>query len=145
MAWADALAARPLNPVYVGRDAAGPVLRAWRCNPCGHLSFGMRGRCPACGLAEGRETALASRGELETWTRVATREGGYVIGYALLGDGHDDQRIRVLGPVEAESDDVLSIGMPVRVVFTTSGAGDESRAHHLFVPDGAGDAQDERP
>jgi len=112
-----------------------PALRGWRCASCGRLAFGIKRICPTCGANEGRETRLEGVGALETWTKVFG-QSAYVIGYGLVGDGEDDQRVRVFGPVEADGEGDLVPGLPVEIRFRvgTTVWGDE-RVHHFFAPE----------
>jgi uncharacterized OB-fold protein len=114
----------------------GPHLRGWRCAMCSRLAFGVKRLCPTCGHDGGRETRLEGHGTLETWTRVVGRTE-YVIGYALVGDGVDEQRVRVFGPIDVANDDTLRVRQTVQVRFKVGNTvwGDE-RLHHYFVPEG---------
>jgi uncharacterized OB-fold protein len=116
---------------------AGPVLRGWRCDSCGRLTFGVKRRCPTCGARSGRETRLESVATLETWTRVHG-ETEYVIGYGIVGDGADDQRVRVFAPIEVTDDSTLRAGQPVQIRFRVgTTVWGEERLHHYFAPEGA--------
>jgi uncharacterized OB-fold protein len=114
----------------------GPALRGWRCNSCGRLALGIKRLCPTCGSREGRETRLEAVGALETWTRVLG-ETAYVIGYAQVGDGEDEQRVRVFAPIDVADETGLRSGQPVELRFRvgTTVWGQE-RLHHVFTPGG---------
>jgi uncharacterized OB-fold protein len=134
-------AAPPLDPALIeplpGGEAA---LRGWRCGSCGRLTLGARELCPLCGSREGRATHLEPEASLQTWTHVAG-EQGYIIGYAMAGDGEDEQEVRVFGLLDVDDEGELSFGQRLAIRFrsgpTVKG---NSRLHHYFVPEAdAGD------
>jgi crotonobetainyl-CoA:carnitine CoA-transferase CaiB-like acyl-CoA transferase/uncharacterized OB-fold protein len=116
-------------------DEGVPRLRGWRCSSCQKIAFGTRKLCPVCAHSGGEETVLGPHGNLETWSRVGSLEDGYLIGYALIGDGRDEQTVRVFGPigVPASEEAALGIGIPIAIEFKSSRIGDEERLHHSFV------------
>jgi uncharacterized OB-fold protein len=124
-----------LDPALLAVDepGPGPALRGWRCGSCGRLAFGLRRSCPTCGARGGRETLLERRGRLETWTRVFG-ETEYVVGYALVGDGEDDQEVRVFGPIDVADESGLAPGQELEVRFRTSALPAGERLHHYFAP-----------
>jgi crotonobetainyl-CoA:carnitine CoA-transferase CaiB-like acyl-CoA transferase/uncharacterized OB-fold protein len=115
-----------------GPDEA--VLLGWRCAKCSVLALGEHAFCGVCGNKGGRITVLSNEGVLETWSSVATRAGGYIIGYALLGNEEDNQRVRVFGPIETPSEDTLVAGEHVVVEYRRSEINGKTRLHHVFVP-----------
>jgi uncharacterized OB-fold protein len=124
-----------LDQALIAIEGGAPALRGWRCGSCGRLAFGVKRICPTCGAHEGRETKLQGVAALETWTRVFGQDD-YVIAYALVGDGEDEQRVRVFAPVEAQDESALRPGLPVEIRFKvgTTVWGDE-RIHHFFTPE----------
>jgi uncharacterized OB-fold protein len=125
-----------LDPALIAVDDGEPSLRGWRCAACRRLAFGVKHVCPTCGSREGRETRLARTARLETWTRVFAQTE-YVVGYALVGDGEDDQEVRVFAPLEVADEASLEPGQQVEIRFRTGTIvwGDE-RLHQYFVPGG---------
>ena len=118
--------------------ADSPVLRGWRCDSCHRLVFGVKLICPRCGSRDGRETRLEQRGRLETWTRVVGKTE-YIVGYCLVGDGEDDQEVRVFGPLDVADESALRPNQPVEIRFKSSELAHGERIHHYFVPaDGQG-------
>jgi len=112
------------------------VLLAWSCHACGRVALGRAAKCPTCGSSDGEATTLRNVGTLETWSRIAAKDGAYIVGYALLeSEANPDASVRVFARVEAEGEKSLSLGMPVTVGFATSDVGQgPSRVHHSFVP-----------
>jgi uncharacterized OB-fold protein len=112
------------------------VLRGWRCARCRRLSLGARETCPLCGNRAGRETSLLPTAVLETWTRVAATPS-YVVAYARLGDGEDDQSVLLLGPIDVEDAEgaPLHAGQRLEIRFSTSVLPAGARLHHRFVPE----------
>jgi CoA:oxalate CoA-transferase len=115
-----------------GEDVA--VLLGWRCAKCSALALGKHAVCGICGNKTGRVTQLANEGVLETWSRIATRKGGYIIGYALVGDGEDDRRVRIFGPIDAVDESILTAGERIAIRFRRSDVNGKSRLHHTFIP-----------
>jgi uncharacterized OB-fold protein len=132
----DERATAVLDEALIAVGPAGPALRGWRCNSCGRLAFGIKRRCPTCGARDGRETRLESVGVLETWTRVFGQTE-YVIGYAQVGDGEDEQRVRVFAPIDVADESELESGRPVELRFKVgTTVWGEERLHHSFAPGG---------
>lgn len=117
-----------------GESPDEAVLLGWRCAKCSALAFGEHVFCGICGNKTGRITHLSQEGALETWSRIATRGGGYIVGYVLFGDGEDDQRVRVFGPIEAPSEDALTAGEHIVVEYLRSEINGKMRLHHVFIP-----------
>jgi uncharacterized OB-fold protein len=129
------LSALPLfDATLLTRTGDGLVVIGWRCGRCNRLALGMRRMCPVCGASDGRTTTLLDHGTLETWTTVTTRDGSYMVAYALFRDGVDDQETRVFGPMAAESDDALTIGQSVRLGFGHRVIAGIDSVHHMFLP-----------
>lgn len=115
------------------------ALVGWRCDRCDRLALGVRLMCPVCGASDGRTTTLLDHGTLETWTTVTTRDGSYMVAYALLRDGVDSQETRVFAPIAAESDDALTIGQSVRLGFDHRVIAGIDSVHHVFLPNDESD------
>lgn len=111
----------------------GLELIGWRCSRCERLTFGHARMCPMCGSSEGRDTRLSALGRLETWTSVSVPSGSYDIGYVMLGDGEDDQEVRVLGPLVTDDVAELRSGQTVRVGFDHSEILGVDSVHHVFL------------
>jgi uncharacterized OB-fold protein len=126
-----------LDEALIAVGPGGPALRGWRCGSCGRLAFGVKRICPTCGARGGRETRLERTARLETWTRVLGKTE-YIIGYGLVGDGEDEQEVRVFAPIDVPDEGRLRPGQPVDIRFRTGIIvwGDE-RLHHYFAPGGA--------
>jgi crotonobetainyl-CoA:carnitine CoA-transferase CaiB-like acyl-CoA transferase/uncharacterized OB-fold protein len=119
------------DPKLLVRVDGAWTLVAWWCRECGRASLGRASRCLVCGSADGDEASLVPEGVLVTWSRIAAKTGSYVVGYADLGvAGHPGATVRVFGPIEVDTEDGLTIGMPVRVEMVGS-----PKVHHAFVPE----------
>ena len=90
--------------------------------------------CAICGASSGRETRLCGVGTLETWSRIVDKAGDYIVGYALVGDGADDQFVRVFGPIDAHDEATLRAGEPVAIRFGSRDVDGGPRVHQYFVP-----------
>jgi CoA:oxalate CoA-transferase len=111
------------------------ALRAWVCRDCHRAALGAATKCATCGSRNGDQTVLRNEGTLETWSRISGKTGPYIVGYALLPvDGDDMALVRVFGPVQADREDALQLGMPVGVVFEASDVHGKRRTRHCFVP-----------
>jgi len=128
--------APPFDPALVacGHDAMDVWLIGWRCDQCGHLALGERRVCGLCGGRDGQRRRLGAEGELDTWTTVVRRERTYVVGYCYLGDGEDDRRVRVFGPVLVDTEDQLRRHARIRIDFVTSTLRGKKCVHHAIVP-----------
>jgi uncharacterized OB-fold protein len=120
--------------------AADGGLRGWRCDSCHRLVFGVKQICPNCGGRHGRETRLEQRARLETWTRVFGATD-YIVGYCLVGDGEDDQEVRVFGPIDVTDEASLEPNQELEIRFKSSQLPNGERLHHYFVPVSAGNEQ----
>jgi CoA:oxalate CoA-transferase len=122
------------DPNILVRDDHGWHLTSWRCNTCTRASLGRASRCRVCGSTDGAEARLETSGTLATWSRIAGKSGPYVVGYADLGvAGHPGAAVRVFGPIPVATEDDLTTGMPVKVVFEGSPV-----VHHEFLPEVTG-------
>jgi uncharacterized OB-fold protein len=131
----DALPVFDENLVGRPTDPGGLWLIGWRCERCRRLAFGRRRICPACGSRSGRASCLEDVGELETWTTVYSGEGShYTVGYCLVGDGEDEQRVRVFGPIAVVDEGELRIGQLVSIGFDHSCLEGREACHHVFHP-----------
>jgi hypothetical protein len=59
----------------------------------------------------------------------------YIVAYAQLGDGRDEQSVRVLGPIDLEHEPALERGRRLAVRFRVSSLRGRDRLHHYFVPE----------
>jgi uncharacterized OB-fold protein len=125
-----------VDPALIESLPGGDLaLRGWRCDSCGRLALASPERCPVCGARGGRTTHLGRTARLQTWSRVMA-DPPYIVGYALAGDGEDDQEVRVFGPLAVDDEGRLRVGQQVAIGFrtgvTTRG---RERAHHYFAPE----------
>ena len=111
------------------------LLIGWRCTRCARLSFGARRMCPFCGARSGRMTRLQEHGWLETWTTVSAKEHRYTVGYCMVGDGEDDQEVRVFGPLVADDEAHLRSRQRIRIGFDQSVIAGRTSVHHVFRSD----------
>jgi uncharacterized OB-fold protein len=126
-----------------------PRLIGGRCGACGALSFPVRTGCARCGSTDVTQHELGSRGTLWTWT-----SQGFVPKEPFAGNvgtGPDalpwyvglvelPGELRVESLLVDVSEDILRIGMPVRLVvvpFRRDEDGDELLTF-AFTPDPAG-------
>lgn len=120
---------------------SGWALASWWCGHCGQATLGCTERCSACGSTEGQRSLLRDEGTLVTWSRIVGKTGSYIVGYTDLGvEGGRGAAVRVFGPVYAEAEEELALGMPVSVVFETSSVQGAPKIHHAFVPEVVHDA-----
>ena len=111
------------------------VLLGWDCHSCERVSLGCPDRCPSCGSPDGKPTVLSDHGTLETWSRIMSTGGSYIVGYALLGaDEKPDASVRVFARIEDTPEESLTLGMPVNVAFEASEIDGSLLVHHFFVP-----------
>ena len=116
-------------------SGAGWALAAWWCCDCERGALGRAERCPACGSRTGRVAQLRDRGTLETWSRIAGKDGPYIVGYALLEvEGEPGASVRVFGPLRVDDEGELALGMRITVVFEASPIAGAPKIHHAFVP-----------
>jgi uncharacterized OB-fold protein len=140
----DALLVLPLlDETLVGREAiSGQLwLIGWRCDRCQRLAFGQREICPACGGRGGRATRLERQARLETWTTVFTRDGSYSVAYCFIGDGEDQQEVRVFGPIAVDDELELRRGRRLELAFDHGDIADRDCVHHVFRLPVGGDAE----
>ena len=131
----------PFDAHLIGRrEHAAPgapdwVLLGYACNACGRTALGAADACPTCGSTDGLVTSLRDEGVIETWSRIVTKEGAYIVGYALLGSAADaDAGVRVFSRIASDDEASLALSMPVHVEFVTSDATGRPRVEHTFVP-----------
>jgi uncharacterized OB-fold protein len=126
------------DEALVGRssESSAPWLIGWRCARCGRLAFGRKRTCPVCGSRSGQLSRIEGPAELETWTTVYPKEGSrYSVGYCLAGDGQDEQRVRVFGPIVVADENELRIGQTMSIGFAHSHLDGREACHHAFYPD----------
>ena len=147
----DATSTRPqtgevFNQALIGGGPTngGYSLRAWRCDSCERLAFGVRDCCPVCGHVGGKETRLKHAGTLETWSSVAARDNPYVIGYALVDAVDRPQSVRVFAPIDVPDEGRLVPGCIVGIAFRVASIDGEQRLHHYFTLPAA-DAEERLP
>jgi CoA:oxalate CoA-transferase len=131
----------PFDPHLIGRsgltNGTGPgwALLAWGCKACGRTALGAVEACPMCGSLNGAPTTLREEGTIETWSRIAAKDGPYIVGYALFGSADNPgASVRVFAKVAAADESSLALNMPVKVVFETAEFGGVPRISHHFLP-----------
>jgi len=110
-------------------------LLAWNCNECGLVTLGRATRCPSCGSVNGKTAELCQQGTLETWTRIVSKDGSYIVGYALIDvEGKPETAVRVFGGIHQEREDSLFLGMPINVAYEVSDFKGRDLVNHYFLP-----------
>jgi uncharacterized OB-fold protein len=116
-------------------------LRAQRCSGCVKSFWPPRPACPHCRCPDTSWVRLPDTGELFTWTVVAhTRLEGFrdTVPYPVGMISLPDVGIRMIGRIDAPAAE-LTIGMPLRWMFTDSPAGERQP---VWTPVWAGRAED---
>jgi len=112
-----------------------------RCAACGALQFPRREVCPACQHDVVDETALATTGEIFTYTVVRAAPPGYLgetpyaFGVVTLDDG-----LRVTTTITTDDPDAIAIGGRVAFEVIALGAGESAVTSYAYRV-----IQEERP
>jgi len=89
------------------------------CKDCEEFFFYPRERCPACTSTDVEYRQVSGRGKLVTYTtihRAPTKNYQEMVPYVnVLVDLNEG--VRMMGNIDVESEDELTIGMPVEVTF----------------------------
>ena len=98
-------------------------LLARKCRHCGEVFFPPRSHCPHCLGTDLEWWALSGRGTLHSWTEVSVVgpdfDTPFLLGLVDLAEGVG----RITSKLTGVAADQLSIGMPLRVVYTDVDAG----------------------
>lgn len=118
-------------------------LMASRCQDCGANHLPPRAICPNCHSSRMEWVEAPGTGRLVAYTSIAIaptfmvqqgfdRNNPYVTGIVELEDGNQISG-RILG-VDAKHPESIQVGMPVRVAFLESGAGEAVKTSLAFSP-----------
>jgi hypothetical protein len=58
----------------------------------------------------------------------------YIVGYCLVGDGEDDQEVRVFGPIDVTDESSLEPNQELEIRFKSSELPHGERLHQFFTP-----------